>query len=560
MALQLIKTGTIPNDGTGDNPLVCWTKANANFTELYAGGVTSVTDFGADNTGVADSSVAFLTAGQTSNYVFIPPGTYKVSTGIMTWTTGVFFVGASRGSVLINCTSGSGDIFSWTSTGTGGGIMNVRINATGVTGGNIISNVLQSRWTIRDCILLGGFNGIYIQDQNASTIANVWMNGCTGAYAVKVFGSGIAASQVCDMHNLVIGFATNLVTSPVGIIFDGDATTGDLRHIGVTKGFRGLSVVNTPNFALGPLFITVYDMQSDFPYDACFHFDGGTGSTRTHHLDSCYAQHSQTGNAINITATAWYCTIANTLVVNNQLRGILDNGRYTKIHGCQVSNNNLALTAPPANPQIELGATSRGSHVTSCLCGQWVGATGENAPYGVLITAGAVQYTVMNNNLNGNVVGPYLDNASDPTSNIFGNAQPATSKHIINGPIQSQVGSLLRLICDGTNVVTLENATNGIGFSAVAADAASVNYLKAFGKATGQAPSLVAVGDANLDIKVTPNGTGTVQFNNAGCFAANNAQTVTVGNVGPGAGAVTINKWLQIKDAGGVIRYIPCFS
>lgn len=516
---------------------------------------------GADPTGVADSSAAILAAGNASLFVFIPPGTYKVSTGVMTWATGVFLVGASKGSVTFVCTSGTGDLFAWTGSGTGGGIMNVKINAAGVTGGNLISNTGQSRWTIRDCILNNGYNSIYIQDQNVSTIANVWINSPNGAYAIKVYGSGATLSQVCDMHNVVIGFATNLITSPIGVIFDGDATTGDLRHIGVTKGYRGLSVVNTPNFTLGPLFITVYDMQSDFPYNECFYFDGGTGSTRTHHLDSCYAQHSQAGNAINITATAWYCTIANTLIVNNQLRGVLDNGRYTKIHGCQISNNNLALTAPPANPHIELGATSRGSHVTSCLCGQWVGASAENAPYGVVVTAGAVQYTVMNNNLNGNVVGPYLDNAGDSTSNIFGNSQPASSAHIINGPIRAQSGQNLTLQGDGTNSVLLGNATNGTGFSAQAADAVTVNFLKAFGHSTGANPALASTGsDTDIGLTLLPKGTGVVQYGTAACFTANNAQVVTVGNVGPGGAGVAITKWLTIKDNGGTVRYIPCFS
>jgi hypothetical protein len=36
MAQQIINTGTVANDGTGDYVRTAWTKANANFTELYA--------------------------------------------------------------------------------------------------------------------------------------------------------------------------------------------------------------------------------------------------------------------------------------------------------------------------------------------------------------------------------------------------------------------------------------------------------------------------------------------------------------------------------------------
>ena len=36
MAQQIINVGTAPNDGTGDTLKTSFTKANANFTELYS--------------------------------------------------------------------------------------------------------------------------------------------------------------------------------------------------------------------------------------------------------------------------------------------------------------------------------------------------------------------------------------------------------------------------------------------------------------------------------------------------------------------------------------------
>lgn len=42
--------------------------------------------------------------------------------------------------------------------------------------------------------------------------------------------------------------------------------------------------------------------------------------------------------------------------------------------------------------------------------------------------------------------------------------------------------------------------------------------------------------------------------------AANNAQTVTVGNVGPGGAGVSIQSWFKIKDSSGNTRYIPLFG
>jgi hypothetical protein len=43
-------------------------------------------------------------------------------------------------------------------------------------------------------------------------------------------------------------------------------------------------------------------------------------------------------------------------------------------------------------------------------------------------------------------------------------------------------------------------------------------------------------------------------------ISANNAQTVTVSNVGPGGAGVSIQEWLQIKNAAGTTRYLPLFG
>jgi hypothetical protein len=52
---------------------------------------------------------------------------------------------------------------------------------------------------------------------------------------------------------------------------------------------------------------------------------------------------------------------------------------------------------------------------------------------------------------------------------------------------------------------------------------------------------------------------GKVKFGATG-IAANNAQTVTVGNVGPGAAGIAILEWASVKNASGTTRYIPLFG
>lgn len=43
-------------------------------------------------------------------------------------------------------------------------------------------------------------------------------------------------------------------------------------------------------------------------------------------------------------------------------------------------------------------------------------------------------------------------------------------------------------------------------------------------------------------------------------IAANNAQVVTVANVGPGGAGIAIQEWLKVRNAAGTLRYIPMFG
>lgn len=535
------------------------TQWTVDYYRTNNGNQVDVLQYGADNTGVADSSTAFVNAAAASNSVFIPPGTYLLTAGVLAFTTPVFLRGASRGSVTLRCTSGTANLLSWSTVVTGGGISDVTINGTGMTGGILVSNIGQARWTIKDCTVSGGYNGIYIQDQNVAIISNVWMSGQTGEYAIKGYGSGTGAYNVLDINNVQVGFSTNGATSPTGLILDGDAATTDIRHFGVVKGFRGISIVNTPGFALGPSFVTAYDVQSDFAYDAGLHMDGGTGWTQTHQFSQCYFQGCQNGDGVYIESTCRYVVLDGAQITGNWNRGVFAGGRYVKIFGCQISSNSQSASGTFSG--VDIGAASLNVQLIGNHIGQWVGVSAASQAYGVDIIAGAANYVVVGNSLTFNVTAAYRDSANSTTATIFGNAQTAATPHIISSPIQAQVGQSLTLQGAGTNSVLLGNATNGTGFAAQASDATTVNFLKAFGHATGSNPSLAATGsDTDIGLTLLPKGAGVVQYGTAACFTANGAQTVTVGNLGPGGAGLNITKWLTIKDSGGTVRYIPCFS
>lgn len=83
MSQQVVNVGTIADDHTGDPGRTAFQKVNANFTELYAGGLNSIKAYGALGDGVTDDYAAIVSAlasGVTS--LFVPSANYRLSAGI----------------------------------------------------------------------------------------------------------------------------------------------------------------------------------------------------------------------------------------------------------------------------------------------------------------------------------------------------------------------------------------------------------------------------------------------------------------------------------------------
>jgi hypothetical protein len=88
-----------------------------------------------------------------------------------------------------------------------------------------------------------------------------------------------------------------------------------------------------------------------------------------------------------------------------------------------------------------------------------------------------------------------------------------------------------------------QNGSFGIGFE-VAPVASTANYVRATSGATTVAPSLSAVGsDTNIDLALTPKGTGNVRF---GTYTADMT--------------LIVQGYVEIKDSGGTIRKLAVIA
>lgn len=90
--------------------------------------------------------------------------------------------------------------------------------------------------------------------------------------------------------------------------------------------------------------------------------------------------------------------------------------------------------------------------------------------------------------------------------------------------------------------------------------ASSVNHIQAGGGATGVSPRLETVGsDTNIDLRLTPKGTGSLQVGTTGAMAANGTVATVLGSLGPTGSNTTVQEWLKVKNSAGTVRYIPCW-
>ncbi|HTQ15680.1 MAG TPA: DUF2793 domain-containing protein [Rhizomicrobium sp.] len=103
----------------------------------------------------------------------------------------------------------------------------------------------------------------------------------------------------------------------------------------------------------------------------------------------------------------------------------------------------------------------------------------------------------------------------------------------------------------------LDLATSGGTQFEVAHTASAVNYLQATGSASGAGTATLAAagGDASIDIALSPKGSGAVRLGTV----ANGSVATALSSLGPTGAHTTVQEWFAVKNASGVVRYIPAF-
>lgn len=393
----------------------------------------------------------------------------------------------------------------------GAGIRNLGFEATGATGGACIVVSGADRLGFTNIIMTDPWEAFSITHCNVCSIRQVWANAIRGSYGIKYYGGDSTRCDVLDIDDCKFSGSQSPATasSPVGILIDGNVHTCSIRHFAMVNGLHGLLVQNTNN-VIAPEFVTAYDLQVDYPYSDGVKVYADYGVVRSILLTDAYVHGSIAGRGIFIDDDVQHVSIQSAKITGCFSNGVYIGGKYVHVANCNIAGNGQQGAGIHAGVQI--GGQSVGVSLTGNLIGRWVDYAPENQSYGVLIDSGAQEYAVIGNNLRGNVLGDYKDDAADNASVIFGNNNSGDTYSRVLPRIASVSGDL-ELYGSGTAAVALGSMDYGRAFAAQAAAPNAVNYLKAFGNPTGSAPVLEAVGpDSDIDLVLLPKGNGRLQY------------------------------------------------
>ena len=142
-------------------------------------------------------------------------------------------------------------------------------------------------------------------------------------------------------------------------------------------------------------------------------------------------------------------------------------------------------------------------------------------------------------------------NFSEPNITATGTVTAGATVYIADAPTEGGVNYGLFVDAGGVRLDGGIMDANGNELVLFGETASAVNEITVTNAATGNPPIIGATGgDTNIDIKLTPKGTGVVDFTNASvALGAGGAATLgTVGGSGPAATAQ--NAWMKVEIAG----------
>lgn len=309
----------------------------------------SVKDFGATGDGVTNDAAAFVAALATGKSVFVPSGTYVLTSGLTMQTRGQRFMMDPAAKLL---PSGSFDMITLTGSKEHMGISGLYVQAAGMTGGNIIKVTSASRVELNDILVGDPWNFLYVEASNVCRLSRTWVNNCRGTYGIQWYGDNSTRSDVLNLTSVTL--SGNTTARPTGVLWDGNCDTLQVQGLILVNCGYGVQVKNTSG-GTAPAFGLFDDLEIDFPSLDAVRLEAGS-----HYLftPSLYLHGSVAGSGVYVGAsvTTDTVTLSGGKVTSHARYGV-ENAVTVKAVNLTMSSNALADfsgTVHTTSPKFEV--------------------------------------------------------------------------------------------------------------------------------------------------------------------------------------------------------------
>lgn len=381
--------------------------------------------YGADSTGVADSTTAIAAAiaDASPGIVFFPPGTYKYSS--LTLGSGTRLIGSGRNATTLSSSLTTGN----TITISGKhecGIESLRLApAAQMTTGNVVYAINAHNLILRDfliddnaytCILLDGG-----ADQFITHIQNFVIGNCTGN------GIEIGSTLVVQDTFISNGVVANTGVDGIASVF---ASGVYIQNVDIISAANHC-LTTFPAAAQYVVALLCTNVLCDTPtggHGVALFDDGGyvaEVSFSNCWFATCKLSGLMTGANVNGLA------LSNCRILNNQQHGVrlYAGTKNVSITGCQIFENSMqtnntydGILVDANNEYFRFIANDIGPGGVE----QELGVANKQR-YGISIASGtSTHYVIGGNNLAGNVTGGLLDGGSGTDKHIYGNLSSTT--------------------------------------------------------------------------------------------------------------------------------------
>ena len=378
--------------------------------------------------------------------VFIPAGTYDISTAVARDMNDLHIVGAGAGVTVIRTTAVGIDAFTFgngTTTRSRNSIRNVTISTTVTkTGGaGIYFNRIQDGW-VTGVDFSSQFQNVRIAD-NSSIIK---LNQIRSIDVVPTTGVGFLIEGGNDHYLSQIVMDNPVASQPLaGIrIQKTDATW--ISDVDIIRSGTGLLIDPQGSDLVDHLFVV--NSAFDSGTEQGIMINPATGAkVRRSTFTGCWTASSSAEAGIRLDAggTIQAIRFFNHRSYLNFLQGVLfQNGTDLEFSYGEVAGNSVTGSGTTHGIDVSAGVTD------FRLIGSRVGPIAGFANtqgWGIIVAAGGSDnYIITNNDLRGNVTGALSDGGTGVEKTIFGNLPRSTVNHILPNPLEGTLSSIPRWI------------------------------------------------------------------------------------------------------------------